>query len=162
MEIRNYLSRDRVHYSIILKDLENQAFQLWEHVDGMQREFHNMLAVVYSWRAELVKNFLDALIFQYHDNKKTRVRPIQVTLDSEENYDDLHAVYWNRDYRLPEEIAMKLLVGMKLSSTMDQRPRIEEALEVLASLSDEEVSFWAWKTLSLKTAAMNGFKAMYL
>jgi hypothetical protein len=57
---------------------------------------------------------------------------------------------------------MKMLMGMKLASTMDQRSRIEEALEVLKALSDEEISFWAWKVLSLKTSALNGFKSMYL
>ena len=62
----------------------------------------------------------------------------------------------------PEEVAMKMLVAMKLVSSMDQRTRIEEALEIVHALSDEEISFWAWKTLSLKAAALNGFKAMYL
>jgi hypothetical protein len=45
---------------------------------------------------------------------------------------------------------------------MEQRPRIEEALEIVNSLTDEEISFWAWKVLSLKNSALNGFKAMYL
>jgi len=29
-------------------------------------------------------------------------------------------------------------------------------------LVDEEMSFWAWKMLSLKNAALTGFKSMYL
>ena len=69
---------------------------------------------------------------------------------------------WNSDYRLPEEMAMKMLFAMKLVSSMEQRPRIEEALEIVNSLTDEEISFWAWKVLSLKNSALNGFKAMYL
>lgn len=33
---------------------------------------------------------------------------------------------------------------------------------IFINFTDEEISFWAWKVLSLKTAALNGFKAMYL
>ena len=71
-------------------------------------------------------------------------------------------VQWNSDYRLPEDIAMKMLFAMKLVSSMEKRPRIEEALEIITSLTDEEVSFWVWKVLSLKNSALSGFKAMYL
>lgn len=162
MEIRNYLSRDHINYSIILKEQDNQTIQLWEHIDGMQREFQTMLSVVYSWRADLMKSFLDSLISSYQETKRNNIQAIQTRLELEDSLQTTKSTQWNHDYRLPEEIAMKMLMGMKLASTMDQRPRIEEAMEVLKALSDEEISFWAWKTLSLKTAALNGFKAMYL
>lgn len=162
MEIRNYLARDRIHYSIALKQNGNQTIQLWEHIDGMQREFHTMLAVVYSWRADMMKVFLDRLVLSYREDLRKNLRSAQMTLDAGNDLSHIDGVRWQHEYRIPEEVAMKMLVAMKLISSMDQRPRIEEALEIVHALTDEEISFWAWKTLSLKTAALNGFKAMYL
>lgn len=162
MEIRNYLARDRIHYSIALKQNGNQTIQLWEHIDGMQREFNTMLAVVYSWRADVIQVFLDRLVASYREDLRKSLRSAQMTLDTGNDLSHVDGVHWQNEYRIPEEVAMKMLVAMKLVSSMDQRTRIEEALEIVHALSDEEISFWAWKTLSLKTAALNGFKAMYL
>lgn len=102
-------------------------------------------------------------IAQYQHDVKSSMIKKQMVLDTESaGVLHINKVQWNTDYRLPEEIAMKTLFAIKLISSMDQRPRIEEALEIVHSLTNEEISFWAWKVLSLKTAALNGFKAMYL
>jgi len=63
---------------------------------------------------------------------------------------------------LSTEDAMRVLVAMKLATSIRERQRIEEALEILYSLSDEETSFWAWKILTYKTKGASAFKAMYL
>jgi len=162
MKVRNYLARERIHYSIALKQNGNKSVQLWEHIDGMQREFNAMLAVVYSWRAEMIQIFLDRLIVSYREDLGKSLYSIRTTQDTRDELSYSDGVQWQNEYRIPEEVAMKVLVAMKLCSSMEQRPRIEEALEIAHALSDEEISFWAWKTLSLKTAALNGFKAMYL
>ncbi len=162
MKVRNYLARERIHYSIVLKQNGNKSVQLWEHIDGMQREFNAMLAVIYSWRAEMIQVFLGHLIVSYHRDLGESLYSIQAMPDARDNLFYSDGVQWQNEYNIPEEVAMKVLVAMKLCSSMEQRPRIEEALEIVHALSDEEISFWAWKTLSLKTAALNGFKAMYL
>ncbi len=163
MEMRNYLKKERIHYTLSLKEGRGQSIQLWEHIDGMNRHYKTQIGVVYSWRAEIIRKFIDKQIVQYQHDVKSSMIKKQMLLETEEG-DVLHInkVQWNTDYRLPEEIAMKTLFAIKLISSMDQRPRIEEALEIVHSLTDEEISFWAWKVLSLKTAALNGFKAMYL
>jgi len=140
--LKNYLSKDRVHYSIFLKDGKIRSVQLREHIDGLNKHFSNNIGVIYSWRAEIIQKFLDSLIKKYHD--------------------DFNKSKWNNEYRLTTEISMKLLLAIRLTSSIEQRPRVEEALEIIHSMSDEEVSFWAWKVLSLKSRALNGFKAMYL
>jgi hypothetical protein len=163
MEIKNYLKKERIHYSISLKEGSVKSIQLWEHIDGMNRHYKNPIGSVFSWRAEIIRVFLDKLIAKYQQDVKRSLLKRQMVLDTDGGgVIHVDKVQWNSDYRLPEDIAMKMLFATKLVSSMDQRPRIEEALEIVDSLTDEEISFWAWKVLSLKNAALNGFKGMYL
>ena len=163
MEIKNYLKKERIHYTVSLKEGSGKSIQLWEHIDGMNRHYKNPIGSVFSWRAEIIRVFLDKLIAKYQQDVKRSLLKRQMVLDTDGGrVIHVDKVQWNSDYRLPEDIAMKMLFATKLVSSMDQRPRIEEALEIVDSLTDEEISFWAWKVLSLKNAALNGFKAMYL
>ena len=68
----------------------------------------------------------------------------------------------NDDIKFNTDEGMRILMAMKLSSSIDERLRIEETLDILKRLSDEEISFWVWKILSLKNKALTSFKAMYL
>jgi len=162
MEIKNYLKRERIHYIISLKERRGKSIQLWEHIDGINKKYKNKAAIVYSWRAEIVKRVLDRLIVKYHEDMKNQIRSYQTLLTSEGFIMDFKKTTWNGDYQLNNDIAIKVLFGIKLISSMERRPRIEEALEIVYSLTDEEISFWVWKVLSLKNNALNGFKAMYL
>jgi hypothetical protein len=163
MEIKNYLNRERIHYTVTLKEGRGRSIQLWEHIDGMNRHYKNQIGSVFTWRAEILRVFLDKLVTKYQQNVKTMVLKRQMVLDTDDSgIIHLDKTQWNSDYRLPEDVAMKMLFAIKLVSSMEQRPRIEEALEIVDSLTDEEISFWSWKVLSLKNAALNGFKAMYL
>jgi len=163
MEIKNYLKKERIHYSISLKEGSVKSIQLWEHIDGINRHYKNPIGSVFSWRAEIIRVFLDKLIAKYQQDVKRSLLKRQMVLDTDGGgVIHVDKVQWNSDYRLPEDIEMKMLFATKLVSSMDQRPRIEEALEIVDSLTDEEISFWAWKVLSLKNAALNGFKGMYL
>ncbi|BBL64753.1 DUF7680 family protein [Methanosarcina mazei] len=163
MEIKNYLSKERIHYTVTLKEGKGKSIQLWEHIDGMNRHYKNQIGSVFTWRAEIIRLFLDKLVTKYQQDVKITVLKRQMILDTDgSGIIHLDKSQWNSDYRLPEEMAMKMLFAIKLVSSMEQRPRIEEALEIINSLTDEEISFWAWKVLSLKNAALNAFKAMYL
>lgn len=77
---------------------------------------------------------------------------------------DKPPVSWNleNDFNFDIHEGMRILAAMKLGSSMDNRLRISEAFDVLKRLSDEEISFWVWKILSLNNKALNSFKAMYL
>lgn len=160
--MKNYLSKDRVHYSILLKDGKIRSIKLKEHIDGLNKHFSNNIGVIYSWRAEIIQKFLNNLIKKYHDDLKSRVKSYQTVFDDGYVTMDFDKTKWNDEYRLNTEVSMKLLLAIRLASSMEQRPRMEEALEIIYSMSDEEVSFWAWKVLSLRNRALNGFKAMYL
>ena len=160
--MKNYLNKDRVHYSVLLKDGNTQSIQLKEHIDGLNKLFSNNIGIIFSWRAEIIQKFLDNLIKKYHDDLKTRVKSYQMIFNNGDFAIDFDKTQWNNEYKLTTEISMKLLLAIRLTSSMEQRPRIEEALEIIYSMSDEEVSFWSWKVLSLKNRALNGFKAMYL
>ena len=162
MKIPNYLGKERVHYSVSLREARGKSFQMWEHIDGMNKNYKTMIGISYSWRAEILQKFLDRLIQKYHEDLKKKVISYQTVLADEGFVIDVTKTQWNHEYNLNNEIAMKILFSIKLISAMERRPRIEEALEIIYSLSDEEISFWAWKVLSLKTSALNGFKAMYL
>lgn len=163
MEIKNYLNRERIHYTITFKEGRGKSIQLWEHIDGMNRHYKNQIASVFTWRAEITRLFLNKLIANYQQDAKVKALKLQTVLDIDGSIViNLDKIQWNSNYRLPEEIAMKMLFAIKLISSMEQRPRIDEALDIVNSLTDEEISFWAWKVLSLKNAALNGFKAMYL
>ena len=161
-KLKNYLSKDRVHYSIFLKDGKIRSVQLKEHIDGLNKHFSNNIGVIYSWRAEIIQKFLNNLIKKYHDDLKNRVKSYQTVFDNGDFTMDFEKTKWNNEYKLNTEVSMKLLLAIRLTSSIEQRPRVEEALEIIHSMSDEEVSFWAWKILSLKSRALNGFKAMYL
>lgn len=163
MAIKNYLKKERLHYTISLKDGQIRTIQLLEHIDGMNKNYKNVIGIVRSWRAEMIKAFLEKLIARYQENLKSKALSSQaVFAPEEEGLLKINKIQWNNEYKLTEELAMKLLFAAKLISSMDQRPKIEEAFEIIQSLTDEEISFWAWKVLSLKTNALNGFKAMYL
>jgi len=163
MEIKNYLNKERIHYTVTLKEGRSKSIQLWEHIDGMNRHYKNQIGSVFTWRAEIIRLFLDKLVIKYQQDVKVTILKRQMILDTDgSGIIHLDKSQWNSDYRLSEETAMKMLFAIKLVSSMEQRPRIEEALEIINSLTDEEISFWAWKVLSLKNAALNAFKAMYL
>ena len=159
---RNYLKRIKIHYSISLKNNKKKSIQLWEHIDGMNKNYKNIIASNYVWRAEILKKFLDKLLINHNDDPQNNVISHQFSIISDDLTMNCEKAEWNSEYKLSNEIAMKMLFAMKLVSSMQRRPRIEEALEIIYSLTDEEISFWCWKVLSLKNNALNGFKGMYL
>ena len=75
---------------------------------------------------------------------------------------NLKKLSWGDELDFNVDDGMRILVAMKLASSIDDRLKIEEAFDILRRLSDEEVSFWVWKVLSLKNKALTAFKAMYL
>jgi hypothetical protein len=163
MAIRNYLKTERLHYTISLRDGRIKTIQLIEHIDGMNKNYKNVIGTVRSWRAEMIRAFLKKLITRYQEDLRSKPLSYQsVFAPEEEGLLKTNKISWNNEYKLTAELAMKLLFATKLISSMDRRPRIEEAFEIIQSLTDEEISFWAWKVLSLKNHALNGFKAMYL
>ena len=163
MAIKNYLKKERLHYTISLKDGQIRTIQLLEHIDGMNKNYKNVIGTVRSWRAEMIRAFLEKLIARYQEDLKSKPLSYQaVFAQEEEDLLKINKIQWNNEYKLTEELAMKLLFATKLISSMDKRPKIEEALEIIQSLTDEEISFLDWKVLSLKTNALNGFNAMYL
>lgn len=163
MAIRNYLKKERLHYTVALKNGQVPTIKILEHIDGMNKNYKNIIGTVRSWRAEMIRAFLERLIAGYQEDLKSKSLSYQsIFMHDENGLLKIEKIQWNNEYKLTEELAMKLLLGVKLISSMDQRPKIEEALEIIQSLTDEEISFWAWKVLSLKVSALNAFKAMYL
>ena len=162
MAIKNYLKKKRTHYTISLSQRKKTYVQLWEHIDGINKKYKHSISIIYTWRAELLKKFLDRLIDKYHDDIKNRIMSYQTVLANEGFIIDAKKTHWNNLYTLNNEIAMKMLFATKLISSIKNRPRIEEALEIIYSLTDEEITFWCWKVLSLKNRSLNAFKKMYL
>lgn len=161
--LKNYLKNERIHYSVRLKDGENKSIQLFEHIEGFSRDTSYKVGVVFSWRADIIQKFLNHLIQECRVDPKVRIIPDKKSKHSESQLSKtVEQINWNLEYKLNTEISMKLLLAMKLVSSIEQRPRIESSLEIINSLSDEEISFWVWKVLSLHNRALNGFKSMYL
>lgn len=130
----------RIHYSLRLKEGKNRSMQLFEHIESINRSYSTPISIIFSWRSEMVKNFADRL--------------------QEEK--GLKKLSWGDEFDFKVDEGMRILVAMKLASSIEERLRIEEAFDNLRRLSDEEVSFWVWKILSLKNKALTAFKAMYL
>jgi len=137
------LNKNKVYYSLRQREKTN-SIQLLEHVDSVSGLFVKPIAIVFPWRAEMIKMFVERLS--------------QQTLRKF----DQNASQKGEETRLSTEDAMRVLVAMKLATSIRERQRIEEALEILYSLSDEETSFWAWKILTYRTKGASAFKAMYL
>ena len=137
------LNKNKVYYSLRQRE-KSGGIQLLEHVDSVSGLFVKPIAIVFPWRAEMIKMFVERLS--------------QQTLRKF----DQNALQKGEETRLSTEDAMRVLVAMKLATSIRERQRIEEALEILYSLSDEETSFWAWKILTYKTKGASAFKAMYL
>lgn len=74
----------------------------------------------------------------------------------------LEKLTWDNEFEFNVDEGMRILVAMKLASSIEDQLRIEEAFDILRRLSDEELSFWVWKILSLKNKALTAFKVMYL
>ncbi len=127
------LNKNKVYYSLRMRE-KSGGIQLLEHVDSVSGLFVKPIAIVFPWRAEMIKIFVERLLRKEIEEET----------------------------RLNTEDAMHVLVAMKLASSIRERMRIEEALEILYSLSDEETSFWAWKILTYKNKGASAFKAMYL
>jgi len=163
MAIKNYLKKERVHYTISLRNSQIKTAQLLEHIDGMNKNYKNVIGTVRSWRAEMIRVFLERLIIRFQEDLKNKPASYQMIFAQDgENLLEIKKIHWSNEYKLTEEMAMKILFAIKLIASMNQRPKIDEPLEIILSLTDEEISFWAWKVLSLKNNALNGFKAMYL
>ena len=127
------LNKNKIYYSLRQRE-KSGGIQLLEHVDSVSGLFVKPIAIVFPWRAEMIKMFVERLLRKEIEEET----------------------------RLSTEDAMRVLVAMKLATSIRERQRIEEALEILYSLSDEETSFWAWKILTYKTKGASAFKAMYL
>lgn len=143
MVINNYLIDmviDRIHYTVSLNKGSVDSIKMFINFIGINRKCKNKICIIFSWRAEIIKKFLDKLPLDDEGVKK---------------------IQWNHEYKLADEIAMKILFAMKLVASMEQGSRIDDALEIINNLTDEEISFWSWKVLSLENRALNGFKAMY-
>ena len=48
MGLKNYLKKERIHYSISFKEGRGKSIQLWEHIDGMHRHYTNQIGSVFS------------------------------------------------------------------------------------------------------------------
>ena len=127
------LNKNKIYYSLRQRE-KSGGIQLLEHVDSVSGLFVKPIVIVFPWRAEMIKMFVERLLRKEIEEET----------------------------RLSTEDAMRVLVAMKLATGIRERQRIEEALEILYSLSDEETSFWAWKILTYKTKGASAFKAMYL
>lgn len=127
------LNKNKVYYSLRQRE-KTKSIQLLEHVDSVSGLFVKPIAIVFPWRAGMIKMFVERL-----SRKEIE-----------------------KETRLNTEDAMRVLVAMKLASSIRERMRIEEAFEYLYSLSDEETSFWSWKILTYKNKGASAFKAMYL
>lgn len=138
------LNKNKVYYSLRQRE-KSGGIQLLEHVDSVSGLFVKPIAIVFPWRAEMIKMFVERLSQQTLKKSLTK-----------------NASQKGEETRLSTEDAMRVLVAMKLATSIRERQRIEEALEILYSLSDEETSFWAWKILTYKTKGASAFKAMYL
>lgn len=141
-KLKIYPEDKRIHYSLRLNEEKNHRIQLIEHIESLNRSYSTPISIIFSWRADMLKEFVDKLL---EDREKP---PLSWNLDEKFNF-NIHD-------------GMRILVAMKLASSMDNRLRISEVFDVLKRLSDEEISFWVWKILSLKNKALNSFKAMYL
>jgi hypothetical protein len=127
------LNKNKVYYSLRQRE-KCGGIQLLEHVDSVSGLFVKPIAIVFPWRAEMIRKFVERL-----SQKEI-----------------------GEEMRLNTEDALRVLVAMKLATSIRERTRIEEAFENLYSLSDEETSFWAWKILTYKNKGASAFKAMYL
>ena len=150
------LNKNKVYYSLRQREKTN-SIQLLEHVDSVSGLFVKPIAIVFPWRAEMIKMFIERLSQQ--TLRKFDQNASQQTLKKSLIK---NASQKGEETRLSTEDAMRVLVAMKLATSIRERQRIEEALEILYSLSDEETSFWAWKILTYKTKGASAFKAMYL
>ena len=162
MGIKNYLKKEKTHYTISLNNRKKIFIKLWEHIDGINKKYKHPIGITYTWRAEMLQKFLDRLVDKYHDDIKNQIISYQTILADDGFVIDTKKTHWNNTYQLNNEIAMKMLFSIKLVSSMHRRPRIEGSLEIIYSLTDEEITFWCWKVLSLKNRALNAFKEMYL
>lgn len=140
MNLKIYSADKRIHYSLRLKDGEKRRIQIIEHIESINRSYSTPISIIYSWRSEMVKNFSDRL----RENK------------------ELGRLTWGNEFDFNVDDGMRILMAMKLASSIEDRLRIEEAFDILRRLSDEEVSFWVWKILSLKNKGLTAFKSMYL
>ena len=150
------LNKNKVYYSLRQREKTN-SIQLLEHVDSVSGLFVKPIAIVFPWRAEMIKMFVERLSQQtlrkFDQNASQQTLKKSLTKNASQK---------GEETRLSTEDAMRVLVAMKLATSIRERQRIEEALEILYSLSDEETSFWAWKILTYKTKGASAFKAMYL
>ena len=139
--MRDFIDKRKVHYTIRLKDNKQKRIQLIEHIEGLNRNYSTPIAIIFSWRAEMVKNFA---------NRVLQENGLKIGLE------------WDKEIMLDTDYAMRVLVALKLATSMKERTRIDESFEVLHSLSDEEIAFWSWKILTHKNKALTAFKVMYL
>jgi len=150
------LNKNKVYYSLRQRE-KSGGIQLLEHVDSVSGLFVKPIAIVFPWRAEMIKMFVERLSQQtlrkFDQNASQQTFKKSLTKNASQK---------GEETMLSTEDAMRVLVAMKLATSIRERQRIEEALEILYSLSDEETSFWAWKILTYKTKGASAFKAMYL
>ena len=150
------LNKNKVYYSLRQREKTN-SIQLLEHVDSVSGLFVKPIAIVFPWRAEMIKMFVERLSQQtlrkFDQNASQQTLKKSLTKNASQK---------GEETRLSTEDAMRVLVAMKLATSIRERQRIEEALETLYSLSNEETSFWAWKILTYKNKGASAFKAMYL
>ena len=150
------LNKNKVYYSLRQRE-KTKSIQLLEHVDSVSGLFVKPIAIVFPWRAEMIKMFVERLSQQtlrkFDQNASQQTFKKSLTKNASQQ---------GEETRLSTEDAMRVLVAIKLATSIRERQRIEEALEILYSLSDEETSFWAWKILTYKTKGASAFKAMYL
>ena len=135
-----YPNDKRINYSLKLKNGKNRSIQLIEHIESINRSYSTPISIIYSWRSQMLKNFVDRIREEKGSSKLS----------------------WGNEFDFDTEEGMRILFAMKLASSIEDRLRIEEAYDHLKRLSDEEVAFWVWKILSFKNKALTAFKAMYL
>ena len=83
MEIKNYLNKERIHYTVTLKEGRSKSIQLWEYIDGMNRHYKNQIGSVFTWRAEIIRLFLDKLVIKYQQDVKVTILKRQMILDTD-------------------------------------------------------------------------------
>jgi hypothetical protein len=131
--MKNYLEIDHISYSIQLTN--NNKINLYEHVDGVNKITKTKMASIGSWRSDVIRKFFSRISGEPRE--------------------------FGEEHALKSEYAMKLYLAIKIASSMEQRIKIESVLDVVNSISDEEIVFWVWKIMSMKENAVCAFKRMY-
>ena len=161
--VNQLLVEDKAHYSVVVKGSRVvRSIRLKEHISGVNRNYSDNAGVLYSWRAEIMYGFMEDVVLSSVGAPVNERQNEFLFKKGFENTASPINSQWVIEENLETETAMRVLLAMKLATSMNYRQKIEQALEIILVMSYEEVSFWVWKAISMKNKAVAGFKAMYL